>query len=166
MPKNTRNSKNSKPLPMKIIGISIGLLFILIVVGVMIIPAFFDKNPVGSLFNNQPAPWALSPKELAKFNYSESEQSGRGYFIEYCASCHGPTGKGNGPLSVNLRKRIPNFLSPSAKYINGFEKDLLFKTINEGIPNSEMPKFNYIPQLAKENIVEYLLHLKKYQNMY
>ncbi|BBH51822.1 c-type cytochrome [Fluviispira sanaruensis] len=163
--KSTRNNKR-KGIPIKVItGIFIVFFFILIAV-FMIIPAYFDKSPLGKLFQNSPAPWAITEEEKKNFNYTDKQLLGRNAFIEYCANCHGPSGKGDGPLSVTLRKRAPNFIDPSTKYINGFSKESLLKTIEKGIPKSEMPEFYFLPSETKENIIEFLLHLHENANLY
>jgi mono/diheme cytochrome c family protein len=39
---------------------------------------------------------------------SAAAPDGHELFQSYCASCHGPTGEGNGPAAPALRKRPPN----------------------------------------------------------
>ncbi|KAB8030682.1 c-type cytochrome [Fluviispira multicolorata] len=165
---NQKSSKNNngKGIPIKAIAWIFILFFIILIVGFMIIPAYFDKTPFGKLFLNTSAPWALTAEEKNKFNYSDKQLSGRNLYLEYCASCHGPIGKGDGPLSVTLRKRPPNFIDPSSRFINGFNKIKLLETIEKSIPNSEMPQFNYLPKETKENIIEYLLHMHENANLY
>ena len=81
-------------------------------------------------------------------------------FQNYCASCHGSMGEGNGPSAITLSKLPPNFLNKNAKFINGWNKTGLLKTLNEGIPGSQMPQFNYLPEEAKEDLVNSLLQLR------
>ncbi len=161
MTKNKNENKEAKTLPIKLITTLIIIFFLILVIGFMILPAYFDKTPFGKLFHNEPAPWALSEEEQKKFKLTESELKGRHHFIEYCASCHGPDGMGNGPSSITLRKRMPNFKNPSEKYINGLSRMQILKTIEEGIPNSEMPSYHYLPSEAKEQIADFLLYLQK-----
>lgn len=166
MTQNKKDNGQGKPLPIKTIAIIISLLFIVLVIGFMIMPAYFDQTPFGKLFHNKPAPWAISSDDQKKFNYSDMELKGRYHYIEYCSSCHGPNGTGNGPFSVTLKKRPPSFTNPSENFVNQFNTQGLLKTINEGIPNSEMPPFRYLPQKTKEQIIEFLLHMKNHQNFY
>lgn len=79
--------------------------------------------------------------------------------MEYCASCHGQQGRGDGPASITLSRLPPDFLNLKEKYKNGFTKEGLNKTINNGVDNSQMPKFDYLPKEVKDKIVEYLLVL-------
>ena len=166
MTHNKKDNEQGKPIPIKAIAIIISFIFIILVIGFMIIPAYFDQTPFGKLFHNEPAPWAISQEDQKKYNYSETELKVRYHYIEYCSSCHGPNGKGDGPLSVSLRKRPPNFLGLSNNFVNEFNKKGLMKTINEGIPNSEMPKYNYLPAETKEQITEFLLYMQKNRNFY
>lgn len=166
MTQNKKDNDQGKALPIKTIAIIISLIFFVFVVGFMIMPAYFDQTPFGKLFHNEPAPWAISQENQKKINYSETELKGRYHYIEYCSSCHGPSGKGDGPSSVTLRKRPPNFTSPSEKFVNELNKQGLLKTMNEGIPNTEMPSFRYLPQETKEQITEFLLHMEKHRNFY
>ncbi|APJ02644.1 c-type cytochrome [Silvanigrella aquatica] len=166
MPQHNKDQNKGKPLPMKKIVFTIAILFFILVVGFMIMPAYFDKNPFGKLFHNEPAPWALSQEEQKKMNLTDSQVKGRYHYLQYCASCHGPLGKGDGPSSVTLRKRPPDFFHPASKFINGFKEQSLLKTLNEGIPNSEMPSFLYLPPENKNQIVDFLIYMKKNQGYY
>jgi len=47
-----------------------------------------------------------------------STESGSALFHTYCASCHGPQGKGDGPLAANLRV-APADLTRLAKHNHG-----------------------------------------------
>lgn len=164
MKKYEHNEGKGKTLPIKTIAALVFILFIILVFGFMILPAYFDLNPFGKLFNNEPAPWALAENEQKNMELTENQKKGRHHFIEYCASCHGPNGIGDGPSSITLRKKLPNFLNPNTKYINSFDKNGLLQTINFGIPDSEMPSFNYLPTQTKEDIIEFLIHLNTFKN--
>lgn len=68
---------------------------------------------------------------------NESLEAGQGLFIANCASCHGPTGKGDGPVGVTLNPR-PADLSQHA--IPGVHTDAqLYEWITNGFPGSAMP---------------------------
>lgn len=164
MKKKDDKEEKGKTLPIKSITISISIIFVLLVLGFMIIPAYFDKSPFGKLFENEPAPWALDELQEKNLQLTESQQKGRHHYIEYCATCHGPKGKGDGPTSITLKKTLPNFLNPNTKYKNNFDAAGLLKTINYGIPDTEMPAFNYLPNNVKEDIVEFLIYLNATKN--
>ncbi len=40
-----------------------------------------------------------------------SVEAGRQLFMTYCASCHGATGRGNGPVAAQIRQAIPDLTS-------------------------------------------------------
>ena len=60
----------------------------------------------------------------------EQTASGREVFRLYCAACHGPSGRGDGPLAANMRRK-PSDLTEIAKR-NGdqFPSDLVFRAID------------------------------------
>jgi mono/diheme cytochrome c family protein len=49
---------------------------------------------------------------------AEVSEAQRENFFEYCASCHGPMGRGDGPVAADLKKR-PADLTLLAKNNNG-----------------------------------------------
>jgi mono/diheme cytochrome c family protein len=57
--------------------------------------------------------------------------SGRELFMTYCASCHGTTGRGNGPTAEELRHR-PADLTQFAKKNGGVFNDALVHRIVDG----------------------------------
>jgi mono/diheme cytochrome c family protein len=68
---------------------------------------------------------------------SESVAAGQTLFIANCASCHGPTGKGDGPVGLTLNPH-PADLSQHA--IPGVHTDAqLYEWITNGFPGSAMP---------------------------
>ena len=70
---------------------------------------------------------------------SESIAAGQALFSTHCVSCHGPEGKGDGPIGVTLNPR-PADLSQHA--IPGVHADAqLFEWITNGFPGSRMPAF-------------------------
>ena len=95
----------------------------------------------------------MALNKIVKINNSD-------LFQNYCASCHGSMGEGNGPSAITLSKLPPNFLNKNAQFKNGWNKTGLLKTLNEGIPGSQMPQFNYLPEEAKEDLVNSLLQLR------
>lgn len=164
---NENNEQNPKPLPIKAITYSLVGLFTLLALGFLILPAFFDSSPVGMLFHKTAAPWALDPEAQAKFQLTEAQAKGRYHFQQYCSGCHGPEGRGNGPLSQTLNRKLPNFLSPSP---SGLKNDLtvagVSKTLIEGLPNSQMPSFSQLPQEVISEIAQYVEHLHTNPSLY
>jgi len=161
------HNDEAKPLPMKAIALSLGGLFIALTVGFLILPAFFDSSPMGLLFHRSPAPWAMDPTEQAKFQLTDNQVKGRYHFQQYCAGCHGPEGRGNGPTSQTLNKRPPNFLEPSpAGLKNGLSAQAVLKTLNDGLPGSQMPSFSELPEEVKQQLADYAEHLHTHPALY
>jgi mono/diheme cytochrome c family protein len=58
-------------------------------------------------------------------------RSGRDLFATYCASCHGVSGRGNGPAAEELRRR-PADLTQYAKQNGGIFNDARIHSIVDG----------------------------------
>ena len=160
-------SDGQKPLPMKAIGLVTTAVFALLALGFLVVPAFFDKNPFGGkLFEAGPAPWAVSETEQAKFQFTEAQQKGRYHFQQYCSSCHGPEGRGNGPSSMTLDKRPLNFIAETSGYVNGIDKAGILKTLNEGIPGSQMPAYKNLPEETKDQLAEFIVYLNTHPSLF
>jgi mono/diheme cytochrome c family protein len=71
-------------------------------------------------------------------------ESGKQMYMDYCAACHGPTGKGDGP-AVEFLKAPPSDLTTMAKRNNGkfpqehFVSILRFGTSEHPHGTSDMP---------------------------
>jgi mono/diheme cytochrome c family protein len=157
---NQNGDESNKPLPMKAITWTLGGVFLFLSLGYLIVPAFFDSNPFGgSMFEAGPAPWAMSEEEQKKLQLTESQAKGRHHFQQYCSSCHGPEGRGNGPSSPTLSKRPPNFIASTQKTKNGLNKAGVLITLEEGIPGSEMPAYKNLPVEVRNEIADFVEHL-------
>jgi mono/diheme cytochrome c family protein len=59
-----------------------------------------------------------------------TSEHGSSLYKTYCASCHGTSARGDGPLADVMKRRPPN-LTEIAKRNNGvFPRDLIFKVID------------------------------------
>jgi mono/diheme cytochrome c family protein len=73
---------------------------------------------------------------------AKSVAAGQALFSNYCAPCHGDSGKGDGPLGLTLNPR-PADLTYHA--IPGIHTDAqLFEWIGNGFPGSRMPAFKTV----------------------
>lgn len=163
---NQTEPHEPKPLPMKLIGLVTGGIFVALTLAFLVVPAFFDASPFGKLFEQGPAPWAIPEAEQSKFQYTEAQLKGRYHFQQYCASCHGPEGRGNGPMSPNLARRPPNFIAPGIGYKNGLAAEGIKKTLEEGIAGSEMPAYRHLPQDVRSQIVDYVVFLNTHPSLF
>ena len=99
-----------------------------------------------------------------KTNGSASDHSnemGKNVFNNNCASCHGPKGLGDGPAAVGFNPR--NFTKD--KFKKGDDLPSIIKTLNTGIPGTQMVPFKGIlseKQLeAVAKYVQYLVNRKE-----
>lgn len=76
---------------------------------------------------------AVSPVSVA---------AGRVIFRTYCATCHGETGRGDGPLAASLPTRPRNLAASRLKA--GSEPEQIFRRVAAGIP-PVMPAFRVLP---------------------
>ena len=95
-------------------------------------------------------PYQPTEKEQLKLSAFEAEQTqyqkaqrnlaaGRKLFQTYCASCHGPEGRGGGPLADSLDVAPTNFHEWPIKY--GSRPIDIALTISGGRNNKVMPAF-------------------------
>ena len=123
------------------------ILFFLVLTGLYLYPAsaFSDSEPVAT----------------SQATWSEGNSSGTGNFQSYCASCHGPEGKGDGMLADILDVK-PRNLSDGADI--GKKSDAhLFKVIKHGgisVGLSEnMTPFN--TQMSDKEIKNVIKYVRK-----
>ena len=62
---------------------------------------------------------------------AEAVDTGRGLFLLYCASCHGPEGRGNGPAADEFWQR-PRDLTQFANRNGGVFNDALIHRVIDG----------------------------------
>jgi mono/diheme cytochrome c family protein len=72
-----------------------------------------------------------APDLVAAHSSSNDAPSGAKIFSDKCATCHGPEGKGGGPL------KTPDFTNPSVQA--GLPRGTVVKTIRNGKPGTAMP---------------------------
>lgn len=89
--------------------------------------ADLDKLPGAAKWKGKKNPVASSPESIAK---------GKEIFTKNCATCHGDSGKGDGPAGVALDPKPRDFTAGDFKY--GNDDSNLMRTIMEGVPNTGM----------------------------
>jgi mono/diheme cytochrome c family protein len=147
-------------LPVRGIAIGMAVLFVLLVSAFLVVPAFFDVQVGGSLFETPEQPWMVSDEFNARYQMTVNEQKGRYQFQQYCASCHGPWGSGGGPQSAGFGGRIPDLSDPGASFVNGMTAEALRQTIDEGLPGRGMPAFPHIANHVKDVLVDFMLYVR------
>ena len=86
---------------------------------------------------------------------SDSVATGKTIYQENCLPCHGPAGKGDGPVGLTLNPRPADL---SAHAVPGVHTDgQLFDWISNGFPGSVMPAFkNSLTEEQRWHIINYL----------
>jgi mono/diheme cytochrome c family protein len=99
------------------------------------------------------------------------------YQANGCASCHGISGRGDGPTSVRLGSK-PADLRDRALFIRGGGEMEIARTLAEGIHSTEasipqlhrthhelaMPKFDHLTELERRSIALYVISLQDVPN--
>ncbi len=113
---------------------------ILIVAGI-----FYITRPVVSV-NAQANPIAPDAKSVA---------AGQALFVAHCVLCHGPTGKGDGPLGLTL---VPRPADLTIHAVPGVHTDgQLYEWITNGFPGSAMPAWrNSLSDTDRWNLVNFI----------
>ena len=86
-------------------------------------------------------------------------ESGQQLFVQYCATCHGFSGEGNGPAGAYLSPKPRNLTKDTFKQGESFEQ--ILKTITEGMSPSAMPSFGSLPETERRALAEYVLSLRQ-----
>jgi nucleotide-binding universal stress UspA family protein/mono/diheme cytochrome c family protein len=72
--------------------------------------------------------------------------TGRETFRTYCATCHGPSGRGDGPLATSMKTKPANLTEIAKRNGGEFPADLIFRTIDgrqrvKGHGGPDMPEW-------------------------
>ena len=61
--------------------------------------------------------------------------SGAQLFKQYCAVCHGPAGKGDGPVAAALKMPPPDLTTLAQRHEGKFPDDYVAHVLNNGVKN-------------------------------
>jgi mono/diheme cytochrome c family protein len=95
------------------------------------------------------------------------------YLANGCASCHGLSAKGDGPMAPTLRSKPADLRNPTL-FKRGSGEDAIAQTLAEGILNAEapvpqlhhtyhelaMPKFTHLTEIERRSIALYVISLR------
>ena len=108
---------------------------------------------------------------------SASSFSGAADYQTFCASCHGPAGKGDGVIAATLKRRPADLTRLAKKNGGAFPDEKVFKTINGGASShggsADMPEWATVfakssesegPALAKSRIDALVQYLSSIQD--
>jgi mono/diheme cytochrome c family protein len=95
-------------------------------------------------------PRELPPVDVTKVAQPSDEliAQGQELFSANCSSCHGESGRGDGPAGLQLTPPPRNFHAASG-WINGPSVSGIYKTLEEGIAGSGMASYNYLPPIDR-----------------
>jgi len=83
-----------------------------------------------------------------------SLSQGRAIYEQQCVTCHGPSGRGDGPLAASLRPRPADFRVHMAA---GHTDGELFTWLSKGVPGTAMPPFEaQIPESDRWHVINYI----------
>ena len=108
--------------------------------------AFADDDDIDSEEIEEIAEARVTPRRIIIVpwpgeSFEPDTEVGRTLFLENCASCHGPEGRGDGPQELvdeRGRKIRARDLS-SGDFRGGEELDEIYKRIRAGMPGTPMP---------------------------
>ena len=84
---------------------------------------------------------------------------GKAIFQSKCVSCHGPEGKGDGPIGKALKPPAGDFTSAASKKKSPEE---LQKTIENGVPKTSMVAWSkQLNATEIQDVLAYVLTLRK-----
>lgn len=86
-------------------------------------------------------------------------EKGKGLFVTYCQSCHGPKGEGDGPMGTYLNPKPRNFITETFK--QGNKPEQIFQTLGKGVPGSAMVAFVNLPEEDRWALAHYVVELQK-----
>lgn len=82
-------------------------------------------------------------------------ETGKQLYASNCSSCHGETGDGKGPAGASLNPPPRNFTTMEG-WKNGPTIEGMYKTLQDGIPNSGMAAFANLPPEQRLALISYL----------
>ncbi len=119
---------------------------------------------------------APAPKEAPKLDDSAAS-SGGALYPRYCATCHGPSARGDGPLAHDLRVPVPDLTTIAARSGGKFPAERVQKIIASGENlrghgSADMPAWGDVfkrtsgldgatPDQAIRNLTHYLWSLQR-----
>ncbi len=94
-------------------------------------------------------------------DFKPNAEIGRALYLENCASCHGPEGRGDGPQELvdGKGRKISARNLTSGEFRGGAELDELYKRIRAGMPGTPMPAQDNLSDEQVWQLVHYTHNL-------
>jgi len=104
-----------------------------------------------------PSAYALSPGTAPILLPNGEETSGQLEYREFCASCHGLSGKGNGPVAASLSRSPGDLTQLSKKYDGKFPAQRVYQVIDgrdrvSSHGSREMPVWGNVFRLRENSL--------------
>ncbi|MCB1178859.1 MAG: cytochrome c [Leptospiraceae bacterium] len=100
-------------------------------------------------------------EDTTKVASGPDASKGKEAYETNCSSCHGETGKGDGPAGAALNPKPRNFTADAAEWKNGKTQEGIEKTIKEGLTGTPMVSYAHLGDETIANIAAYILELGK-----
>jgi high-affinity iron transporter len=114
-----------------------------------------NVNPLSSLFAMASLALALQARAAdAPKATPEALEKGKASYAKLCASCHGPTGAGDGPASKAL-KPPPKNLADAKGGAQG-----VYEVLSSGVKGTAMIAFKHVSEPDRWAIAHYVASLK------
>lgn len=88
---------------------------------------------------------------------------GKLLFTQNCTSCHGSNGLGDGPGGKGLNPPPRNF-AQAVGWKNGSSIEAIYRTLDQGIKNSGMVSYSYLPRRDRMALVHYVRTLGSFEH--
>ena len=82
------------------------------------------------------------------------------YAANACNSCHGASGKGDGPAGAALKPPPRNF-ADLAGYKQGSSVEAIAKTLETGVANTPMVSYKHVSEADRMLIAKFVVELQK-----
>jgi len=111
-----------------------------------------------SLFNCSGCSWL---KGRTSSNEQQVAEGRELYEANGCALCHGPDGRGDGPLAKTIHNSPPDFGDP-ASFVNGYSVGQIAYTIGTGLTqgNRSMPPFDHLTANERQLLAIFVMSLR------
>jgi mono/diheme cytochrome c family protein len=102
-------------------------------------------------------PSNLPPVDVFKLSEPTNDliEKGKAFYNSNCTSCHGESGKGDGPAGLVMNPK-PRDLTSVNGWVNGRKFSEMYKTLQEGIIKSGMPAYNHINPEELIAVIHYI----------
>jgi len=163
-------------------AIASGVAVTFILFGLIVIPSLLrERRPPAPPPSDQPAAtgpgWLdqaevpaskgrdLPPVDPATLMTANPKLLARGevLFKQNCTSCHGDTGRGDGPAAAMLNPKPRNFTQPD-KWTRGFRITDIFTTVTIGVKGTGMAPFDFIMPADRMALVHYVRKLGSFDH--